>query len=94
MTIDDVYGSGDFYYGGLFFIFVYLTQRCLLNMSANMVFFFFFFSGFLVLAWIGELPGFLAEISSPTLQRGASGPGGAVGFTKNDVTTLTQRFII
>lgn len=86
-------GAAIFTMGAFFFIFIYLTQRCLLNMSANMVFF-FLFSGFLFLAWIGELPGFLAEISSPTLQRGASGPGGAVGFTKNDVTTLTQRFII
>lgn len=44
MTIDDVYGSGDFYYGGrgvfsFFFIHGQIFFNPLLIMSANMVFF-------------------------------------------------------
>lgn len=80
MTIDDVYGSGDFYYGGLFFIFVYLTQRCLLNMSANMVFFFFFFFWFLSLGLDWRTTGVFGRDFITNLAKGGLGAWGGGWF--------------
>ena len=92
-----IHGAKLFYPEVFTFLFTgqsYFTQRCLPIMSANIggggVSFSLSYSALgLEKYWV-----FRAEISIPTLRRGPREGEAAVGFTKNDFTTLTQRFII